>query len=46
MILDAGHGGRDTGTLHDGLWEATYVYDVACRLRKVLSKSARGPRCS
>ena len=41
VILDAGHGGRDTGTLHGGLWEATYVYDVACRLRKVLSERTR-----
>ncbi len=41
VILDAGHGGRDTGTLHDGLWEATYVYDVACRLRKILSERTR-----
>ena len=41
VILDAGHGGRDTGTLHGGLWEATYVYDVACRLRKVLSEKTR-----
>jgi N-acetylmuramoyl-L-alanine amidase len=38
VILDAGHGGRDTGTLHGGLWEATYVYDVTCRLRKILAE--------
>lgn len=36
IVLDAGHGGRDTGTVHGGLWEATYVYDVAVRLRKIL----------
>lgn len=36
VIVDAGHGGRDTGTLHAGVWESTYVYDVACRLRKLL----------
>ena len=41
VIPDSGHGGRDTGTLHDGLWEATYVYDVACRLRKVLEERTR-----
>ncbi len=41
IILDAGHGGRDTGTLHGGLWEATYVYDVACRLRKILTERTR-----
>ncbi len=36
VVLDAGHGGRDTGTIHGGVWEATYVYDVAVRLRKLL----------
>ena len=36
VVLDAGHGGRDTGTIHHGVWEATYVYDVAVRLRKLL----------
>ncbi len=41
VILDAGHGGRDTGTLHGGLWEATYVYDVVCRLRKILTERTR-----
>ena len=41
MILDAGHGGRDTGTLHGGVWESTYVYDVACRLRRILSERTR-----
>jgi N-acetylmuramoyl-L-alanine amidase len=41
VILDAGHGGRDTGTLHGGVWEATYVYDVACRLRKLLAERTR-----
>lgn len=36
VILDAGHGGRDAGTTHDGLWESSYVYDVMCRLKKIL----------
>ena len=36
VVLDAGHGGRDTGTLHRGVWESTYVYDVSSRLRRVL----------
>jgi N-acetylmuramoyl-L-alanine amidase len=38
IVLDAGHGGRDTGTIHHGIWEATYVYDVAARLRKLLQE--------
>lgn len=38
IILDAGHGGRDAGTTHDGMWESSYVYDVMCRLKRVLEK--------
>jgi len=38
VILDAGHGGRDAGTTHDGMWESVYVYDVMCRLKKILEK--------
>ena len=38
VILDAGHGGRDVGTTHDDVWESTYVYDVACRLKRILEK--------
>lgn len=41
VIIDAGHGGRDTGTLHHGVQEATYVYDVAVRLRRVLLETTR-----
>ena len=41
VVLDAGHGGRDTGTIHRGVWESTYVYDVACRLRKVLAERTK-----
>jgi len=38
IILDAGHGGRDSGTTQDGLWESSYVYDVMCRVKQVLEK--------
>jgi len=38
VILDAGHGGRDVGTLHDGVSESSVVYDVMCRLKKILEK--------
>jgi N-acetylmuramoyl-L-alanine amidase len=41
VVIDAGHGGRDTGTLHHRVWESTYVYDVASRLRKVLLETTR-----
>jgi len=38
VILDAGHGGRDVGTLHDGVSEASVAYDVMCRLERILKK--------
>jgi N-acetylmuramoyl-L-alanine amidase len=40
VIIDSGHGGRDVGTEHDDVWESTYVYDVACRLRRILEKES------
>jgi N-acetylmuramoyl-L-alanine amidase len=40
VILDAGHGGRDVGTEHEDVWESTYVYDVACRLKRLLEKQS------
>jgi N-acetylmuramoyl-L-alanine amidase len=40
VILDAGHGGSDPGTAHDDLWESAYVYDVACRLKRILEKES------
>jgi N-acetylmuramoyl-L-alanine amidase len=40
VILDAGHGGRDVGTAHDDVFESTYVYDVAVRLREILSRGS------
>jgi len=36
VIVDPGHGGRDLGTMNHGLWEHDYVYDVACRLKRLL----------
>lgn len=38
VILDPGHGGRDLGTMHNGVWEHDYVYDVACRLKTLLER--------
>jgi N-acetylmuramoyl-L-alanine amidase len=40
VILDAGHGGRDVGTAHDGVFESTYVYDVMCRLKQLIEKKS------
>jgi N-acetylmuramoyl-L-alanine amidase len=36
VILDPGHGGRDLGTMNNGIWEHDYVYDVSCRLKQRL----------
>lgn len=39
VILDAGHGGRDIGASHNGVWESDYVYDVLCRIKARLEKN-------
>jgi N-acetylmuramoyl-L-alanine amidase len=41
FVLDAGHGGRDTGALVDGVEEARHVYDLACRVERLLKKHTR-----
>jgi len=40
VILDPGHGGRDLGTMNNGIWEHDYVYDVACRLKGLLERES------
>ena len=41
VILDAGHGGNDSGAVVDGLWESTYAYDIMCRIRVNLERHTR-----
>lgn len=41
VILDAGHGGSDTGAVANGMWEATYTYDVMTRLKAVLERETK-----
>ena len=41
VILDAGHGGNDTGALVGGLWESTYAYDIMCRIKANLETHTR-----
>lgn len=36
VILDAGHGGHDSGATMGGVWESTYVYDIALRVKRLL----------
>jgi N-acetylmuramoyl-L-alanine amidase len=41
VVLDAGHGGADTGAIAAGVWESTYVYDVMTRLKEVLERDTK-----
>jgi N-acetylmuramoyl-L-alanine amidase len=41
VILDAGHGGGDTGAVVEEVWEATYVYDVMARVKQALERSSK-----
>ncbi|MCP3959997.1 MAG: N-acetylmuramoyl-L-alanine amidase [bacterium] len=36
VILDAGHGGHDPGTMLAGTWESVYVYDIMLRIKQLL----------
>ncbi|MBA2355276.1 MAG: N-acetylmuramoyl-L-alanine amidase, partial [Acidobacteria bacterium] len=38
VVIDAGHGGHDPGSLGDGIREAELVLDVALRLEKLLKQ--------
>lgn len=42
IILDAGHGGRDMGAYHNGVWEHDYVYDIVCRIKKIVESETKG----
>jgi N-acetylmuramoyl-L-alanine amidase len=41
VILDAGHGGGDSGAIVAGVWEATYVYDVMARIKRALERDSK-----
>jgi N-acetylmuramoyl-L-alanine amidase len=41
VILDAGHGGNDTGAVVNGVWEAAYAYDIMCRIKENLERHTR-----
>lgn len=36
VILDAGHGGVDSGATFGGVWESLYVYDIKLRIKRLL----------
>jgi N-acetylmuramoyl-L-alanine amidase len=41
FVLDAGHGGRDTGAIVDGIEEARQVYDLACRVEALIERHTK-----
>lgn len=41
VILDPGHGGRDTGADVDGVAEAPYAYDITSRIAEILRRHTR-----
>jgi N-acetylmuramoyl-L-alanine amidase len=41
VVLDPGHGGRDTGALIEGVAEARYVYDISKRVADILKRQTR-----
>jgi N-acetylmuramoyl-L-alanine amidase len=41
VILDAGHGGVDSGAIQGGVWEAPYAYDIMCRVKANLERHTR-----
>ena len=41
FVLDAGHGGRDTGARVEGIEEAQEVYELACRVEALLARHTR-----
>ncbi len=36
VILDPGHGGADSGAKYNGVWEDDYMYDIMCRVKRIL----------
>lgn len=38
IVLDAGHGGVDTGARASGLWESDFVYDITMRVQRLLAQ--------
>ena len=41
VILDPGHGGLDRGAMANGVWEDSYVYDIACRVRESIERRTK-----
>ncbi len=41
VIIDPGHGGADTGAMYNGVWEDDYMYDIMCRVKRLLEKETK-----
>jgi N-acetylmuramoyl-L-alanine amidase len=41
VFLDAGHGGIDSGASHHGVCESEYVYDIMCRVHRLLGEKTK-----
>ncbi len=41
VILDPGHGGADTGAMYNGVWEDDYMYDIMCRVKRLLESKTK-----
>ncbi len=41
VILDPGHGGADTGAMYNGVWEDDYMYDIICRVKRILESKTK-----
>ena len=41
VILDSGHGGSDTGAKYNGVWEDDYMYDIMCRVKRILERETK-----
>lgn len=41
VILDPGHGGVDRGATLNNVWEDSYVYDIACRIKEGLETKTK-----
>ncbi|BBB32210.1 hypothetical protein TTHT_0632 [Thermotomaculum hydrothermale] len=41
VILDPGHGGADTGAMYNGVWEDDYMYDIVCRIKRILETKTK-----
>ncbi|NOY22218.1 MAG: hypothetical protein GXO70_01745 [Acidobacteria bacterium] len=42
LILDSGHGGRDSGAHYNHAWEDDYMYDIACRIKRIIETETNG----